>query len=65
MPVSGSPNPRLPRPSTDLIATPERVIGINRNDCSSSIGTAARHQPVRATCTIVWRFIHFAKSSEM
>ena len=31
-----------------LIVIPERMIGINRNDCSRSIGTADRDGPERA-----------------
>jgi hypothetical protein len=38
----------LAMPVHRLIVSPERVIGINRNGCSLSIGTTARHQPVRA-----------------
>jgi hypothetical protein len=39
----------LATPVHRLIVTSERVIGINRNDCSPSIETTARHQPVRAS----------------
>ena len=51
MPIRRSPNgrrhtpPRTPQPARDA---PEQLLGINRNDCSGSIGTAARDQPVRA-----------------
>ena len=57
MPIRRSPNgrrhtpPRTPQPAQD---TPEQLRGINRNDCSGSIGTAARDEPVRAvrTCAL-------------
>ena len=51
MPIRRSPNgrrhtpPRTPQPAREA---PEQLLGINRNDCSGSIGTAARDQPVRA-----------------
>jgi hypothetical protein len=48
MPIRRSPNGVVhPHPQTDR-DPPERVIGINRNDCSRSIGTADRDGPVRA-----------------
>jgi hypothetical protein len=56
MPIRRSPNgrrhtpPRTPQPARDA---PEQLLGINRNDCSGSIGTAARDQPVRA-CTVLF-----------
>ena len=51
MPIRRSPNGRRhtpPRTSQTDRDAPERVLGINRNDCSGSIGTAARDHPVRA-----------------
>ena len=48
MPIRRSPNGVVhPHPQTDR-DPPERVIGINWNDCSRSIGTADRDGPVRA-----------------
>ena len=48
MPIRGSPNgARHPRPQAGR-DRPERVVAINRNDWSQSIGTAGRDHPVRA-----------------
>jgi hypothetical protein len=48
MPIRRSPNGAAhTSPHTDR-DRPERVIGINRNDCSGSIGTADRNRSVRS-----------------
>ena len=60
MPIRRSPNGVVhPHPQTDR-DLPERVIGINRNDCSRSIGTADRNAPVRARLLLQDRGIEAA-----
>ena len=47
MPIRSHPTVPF-APVHRLIVIPERMIGINRNDCSRSIGTADRDGPERA-----------------
>ena len=60
-------HPTVPfAPVHRLIVIPERMIGINRNDCSRSIGTADRDGPERAaqrrTRALIWRFYRDLKT---
>jgi len=48
MPIRGSPKRRPSSPSTGGRDRPERVVAINWNEWSRSIGIAGRDHPVRA-----------------
>ena len=61
MPIRRSPNGARhvrPQPGRNR---PERVVAINRNAWSQSVGTGGRNHPVRAKCTTERRFVTLSR----